>query len=140
MDVVVVEDACAAVWRARVLRGKVSVYTRTDLWRLLAHARVTIDLAPGPIIARECIESLRFGTPIVVPAESAARAHADAGGGLAYAGYSELLACVAHLSDDRARATMSARGRAYADARYGDQAAFVTSVTRVLGAPLSPVR
>ena len=66
-EVVVVEDAAAAVWRGRVLRGIVDVYTRTDLWRLVAHARVTVDLSPGPIIARECVESLRFGTPIVVP-------------------------------------------------------------------------
>ena len=86
-EVVVVEDATAAVWRGRVLRGIVDVYTRTDLWRLVAHARVTVDLAPGPIIARECIESLRFGTPIVVPAESAARPHADAGGGMTFSGY-----------------------------------------------------
>ena len=47
-EVVVVEDATAAVWRGRVLRGIVDVYTRTDLWRLVAHARVTVDLAPGP--------------------------------------------------------------------------------------------
>jgi hypothetical protein len=139
MDIVVVEDATAAVWRARVLRGQVSVYTRTDLWRLLAHARVTIDLAPGRIIARECIESLRFGTPIVVPAGSTARPHADAGGGMAYCGYSELLDCVTQLGDDRVRATMSSCGRDYADAHYGDQAAFVAGLTRILGAPLSPV-
>lgn len=37
-NVVIVEDATAAVWRGRVLRGVVPVYTRTDLWRLLAHA------------------------------------------------------------------------------------------------------
>jgi hypothetical protein len=86
-EVVVVEDATAAVWRGRVLRGVVDVYTRTDLWRLVAHARVTVDLAPGPIIARECVESLRFGTPILVPAQSAARPHADAGGGMTFSGY-----------------------------------------------------
>jgi hypothetical protein len=132
-EVVVVEDATAAVWRGRVLRGIVDVYTRTDLWRLVAHARVTVDLAPGPIIARECIESLRFGTPILVPAESAARPHAEAGGGIAFSGYRELLAGVAHLSDDAARATMSSRGRSYADARYGDQPAFVEGVAGALG-------
>ena len=132
-EIVVVEDATAAVWRGRVLRGIVDVYTRTDLWRLVAHARVTVDLAPGPIIARECIESLRFGTPILVPAGSAARPHADAGGGIAYSGYPELLAGVAHLLDDSARATMSSRGRIYADAHYGDQRAFVDGVARTLG-------
>jgi hypothetical protein len=132
-EVVVVEGATAAVWRGRVLRGIVDVYTRTDLWRLVAHARVTVDLAPGPIIARECIESLRFGTPILVPAASAARPHADAGGGMTFTGYPELLAGVAHLSDDDVRATMSSRGRTYADAHYGDQRAFVDVVSRALG-------
>ncbi|MGA2302720.1 MAG: hypothetical protein ABSH29_00825 [Acidimicrobiales bacterium] len=132
-EVVVVEDATAAVWRGRVLRGIVDVYTRTDLWRLVAHARVTVDLAPGPIIARECVESLRFGTPILVPAESAARPHAEAGGGMTFSGYPELLAGVAHLFDESVRATMSSRGRSYADTHYGDQRAFVDSVARALG-------
>jgi hypothetical protein len=132
-EVVVVEDAAAAVWRGRVLRGIVDVYTRTDLWRLVAHARVTVDLAPGPIIARECIESLRFGTPILVPAGSAAQPHADAGGGMTFSGYPELLDGVAHLSDESVRATMSSHGRSYADAHYGDQRAFVDGVSRALG-------
>jgi hypothetical protein len=132
-EVVVVEDATAAVWRGRVLRGIVDVYTRTDLWRLVAHARVTIDLAPGPIIARECVESLRFGTPILVPAQSAARPHADAGGGMTFSGYPELLAGVAHLFDESVRTTLSARGRSYADTHYGDQRTFVDSVARALG-------
>jgi hypothetical protein len=132
-EVVVVEDATAAVWRGRVLRGIVDVYTRTDLWRLVAHARVTIDLAPGPIIARECVESLRFGTPIVVPEKSAARPHAEAGGGMTFSGYPELLTGVAHLFDESVRAAMSSRGRSYADTHYGDPRAFVDSVARALG-------
>ncbi len=99
----------------------------------MAHARVTVDLAPGPIIARECVESLRFGTPILVPAESAARPHAEAGGGMTFSGYPELLAGVAHLFDESVRATMSSRGRSYADTHYGDQRAFVDSVARALG-------
>jgi hypothetical protein len=98
----------------------------------LAHARVTIDLAPGPIVARECVESLRFGTPILVPHSSVARAHAEAGGGLTYSGHSELLAQVSHLADDGVRAVMSAQGQRYADARYGDQQGFVDSVARHL--------
>ena len=50
-----------------IARGRAGRFT-TDLWRLLAHASMTVDLDPGDIIARECIESLRLGTPIVVPA------------------------------------------------------------------------
>jgi hypothetical protein len=139
-NVVVVEEANAAVWRGRVLRGVVPVYTRTDLWRLLAHARVTIDLAPGQIIARECIESLRFGTPIIVPAHSAAGPHAVAGGGMTFAGYSELLAGVTRLFDEDVRSTMSADGRRYADAQYGDQQVLVGSVTRALAVSVPGAR
>jgi hypothetical protein len=132
-NVVVVENATAAVWRGRVLRGVVPVYTRTDLWRLIAHARVTIDLAPGPIIARECIESLRFGTPILVPAGSAARPYAEAGGGVAFTGVSELVAGASLLCEDSVRAVMSSQGQRYADSHYGNREAFVSSVCRALG-------
>jgi len=140
LEVVVIEDATAAAWRGRALRGVVSVFTRTDLWRLLAHARVTIDLAPGRIIARECIESLRFGTPIIVPEHSAAHTHADAGGGMTFANVPDLLACVSRLCDETTRATMSSQGRSYADAHYGDQTSFVDSVARALGASIPSVR
>lgn len=133
-DIVVVEDAMAAVWRGRSLRGVVGVDTRTDLWRLLAHARLTIDLAPGPIIARECVESLRFGTPVVVPTESAAQQHADAGGGLSFSGFAELLHCVEQMCDHETRDAMSVRGRRYADERYGDPGAFVAQVAATIQA------
>ncbi len=75
-DVVVVEDAVAWAWKGRVLRGMVPVDTRMDLWRLVAHANVCVDLAPGRQIARECVEALRFGTPIVVPADAGTRRRA----------------------------------------------------------------
>jgi hypothetical protein len=52
---------------------------------------------------------------------------------MTFTGYPELLAGVAHLSDDGVRATMSSRGRTYADAHYGDQRAFVEGVSRALG-------
>ena len=45
--VIVVENAVAAAWRGRVLRGTTSVDTRMDLWRLIAHANVCVDLDPG---------------------------------------------------------------------------------------------
>ena len=97
-DVVVVEDAVASAWKGRVLRGMVPVDTRMDLWRLVAHANVCVDLAPGRQIARECVEALRFGTPIVVPADAGpAVAHAAAGGGETFADPGELVSAVARL-------------------------------------------
>ena len=132
-DVVVVEDAVASAWKGRALRGRVAVDTRMDLWRLLAHASMCVDLAPGPHIARECIEALRFGTPIVVPKDSGAGAvHARAGGGATFSDEHELLQAAAALSDGRHRAEVSASAQRYADRLYGDPAAFVRRVKELL--------
>ena len=132
-NVLVVEDATASVWRGRALRGIISVDTRMDLWRLIAHARVCVDLAPGPFVARECIEALRFGIPIVVPAGApAAAAHAAAGGGLTFRDMAELLRCTGQLRDDALRSRMSSVGRSYADTLYGDPSVFVDNLDNAL--------
>ncbi len=99
-DVVVLEDAVASAWKGRALRGRVSVDTRMDLWRLLAHANVCVDLAPGGLIARACVEAMRFGTPIIVPAGSGpAVTHAVATGSAAFGDEAELLEGVGALRD-----------------------------------------
>jgi hypothetical protein len=131
-DVVVVENAMASAWRGRVRRGTVAVDTRMDLWRLLAHARVTIDAAPGVVVARECIESLRFGTPILVPAPSSAVPHARAGGGRCYSDVAELLDHVDDVSRPAVRDQLSREGKRYADANYGDARRFVDGVRDAL--------
>ncbi len=130
--VVAVEAGSVTVWRCRTLRGVVSVDTRTDLWRLMAHARATVDLAPGPFVARECVESLRFGTPVVVPAGTAASRLAHAGGGLSFASVDGLFAAVEEVSDAARRAALSEAGKAAADAAYGDTDAFVARVGRAM--------
>jgi hypothetical protein len=130
--VVVVEGGAAAAWKGRALRGVVPVDTRTDLWRLLAHAQLTVDLAPGEVIARESIESLRFGTPIVVPEDTVAAAHARAGGGMAFADVRGLLNGVENLLDTSTRQSFSRKGSAYAEAVYGDPSAFVARLAGAL--------
>jgi hypothetical protein len=132
--IVVLENGRAAAWKGRALRGVVGVDTRTDLWRLLAHAVVTVDLAPGPIVGRECIESLRFGTPIVVPQLSAAAAHARAGGGRTFTGAADLLDAVELLSQEPLASAVGATGRRYAEELYGDAAGFVKRIDRMLRA------
>jgi hypothetical protein len=130
---VVIEDATASVWRGRALRGTTSVDSRTDLWRLIAHAHVCIDLAPGPLVAKECVESLRFGTPIIVPEDApAAVAHAGAGGGLVYGNMADLLLQVSRCESESVRARLSGDGREYADATYGDSNLFCDRVYRAL--------
>lgn len=130
--VVVIEGGSAVVWKGRALRGVVGVDTRIDLWRLMAHACAMVDLAPGDIIARECIEALRFGTPIILPSDAPGAAHAHAGGGFTFSGTPELLEGVERLLDRSERELCSRRGAEYANARYGDSSAFVTGVARVL--------
>jgi hypothetical protein len=130
--VVVVEGGSAAAWKGRALRGVVPVDTRTDLWRLLAHAQLTVDLRPGDVIARESVESLRFGTPIVVPGGTVAAAHAHAGGGVAFADTRELFGGVESLLDQSTRRSYSLEGLHYANAVFGDPSAFVNRLADVL--------
>jgi hypothetical protein len=132
-DVVVLEDAVAYAWKGRALRGKVPVDTRMDMWRLLAHANVCVDLAPGGFIARACVEAMRFGTPIVVPAGSGpAVTHAVATGGAAFRDEAELLEGVAALRDATRRGDASDAARRYADERYGDPHALVRRLQALL--------
>jgi len=126
--VVAIENATAAAWMARSLRGRVAVDTRTDLWRLMAFAMVVVDLRPGPLMARECVEALRFGTPIVVPSWSTAAALAAGGGGFQYDTVAELLQAVEAVSDDRVRETARTKGKRLADDLYGDPDRFIQRV------------
>ncbi len=130
--VVIVEGGSAAVWKGRALRGVISVDTRTDFWRLLAHSAMTVDLAPGEIIARECIESLRFGVPLVVPSGTIGAKHAASGGGLAFSDTLELLECVEHLLDGTERKRFARHGNDYAETLFGDPATFVTNISRLI--------
>jgi hypothetical protein len=135
-DVVVVEDGVASAWRSRSLRGRIVIDTRTDLWRLVAHALVTVDLGPGQLLARECVESLRYGIPVVVPAATAAAELAGQGGGLWYRDVAELVACVDAVNDRKLRDTLGDQGRRFTDDWYGDADRFVKRVGGVLDAVL----
>jgi hypothetical protein len=132
--VVLVESAVASAWRGRSLRGTTSVDTRMDLWRLVAHAGVCVDLAPGPYVARECVEALRLGTPIIVPQSApAAAAHARASGGGSFSDTWGLIEATDKLGAEVAEA--SARARDFADEVYGDPSGFVGHLEQLLRAP-----
>ncbi len=136
-NIVLVESARASVWRGRAHRGTISVDTRTDLWRLMAHAKATIDLKPGHLIGRECIESLRFGTPTISPAQSVGRALAESGAGLVYRNTAEMLAGIEVVDDPERRMALSRVGQSVADRDYGDPTSFVERVGAALAATLS---
>jgi hypothetical protein len=108
--------------------------TRMNLWRLMAQAAVTVDLrSPGPI-GREAIESLHFGTPVVVPDSSVAAEHAAASnGGLWYRNQGEMVDFVrAILEDDAVASQLGANGERWAEQAHGDTESFVTEATRVV--------
>jgi hypothetical protein len=134
--IVVVESAVASAWKGRSLRGTTSVDTRMDLWRLVAHAAVCIDLAPGEFVARECVEALRLGTPIIVPEHAdVAASHARAGGGTTFADWWELVEAVEKKSSEANRSSTVTQGKAYADTWFGEPAAFVDRLARELRRP-----
>jgi hypothetical protein len=134
-DILVIERATASAWKGRALRGSAAVETQMDLWRLVAHAEVCIDLAPGPLLARECVEAMRFGTPIIAPRGSgAAVTHAGAGGWI-FASPDELIATVAQLRESDVRSDTSRRAKEYADQSYGNPDAFVNSLENLLALP-----
>ncbi len=131
--VIVVENGLASAWKGRALRGVASVDSRMDLWRLIAHACVCIDLSPGPHLARECVESMRFGTPVIVPAGSGAgTVHAAASNGWVYSDPGEFLEAATSLRSEAVRSSASRDARSYADANYGDPTEFVESLRQVL--------
>jgi hypothetical protein len=113
-----------------------AIEKRSDMNRLMAWATVTVDLRPGELLARRCLDSLLRDTPIVVPANSRARQHAECGGGgLWYSTPGELAWCVDALLDPAIHRTFAAQGRAYAEAEYGSTERFVTRVSEACGLP-----
>jgi hypothetical protein len=104
--------------------------------RLVARARATIDVRPPGSVGVIAIESMLLGVPVVVPDDSAAQAHvAAANGGLWYRDVGELFDAVRVLVRTPIGARLAAQGRAYAQAKHGDNDAFVArTAALVLGA------
>ncbi|HVB04705.1 MAG TPA: hypothetical protein VNF07_00430 [Acidimicrobiales bacterium] len=107
--------------------------TRVNLWRLMAHAAVTIDARPAGPFGQEAIESLLLGTPVVVPAGSAAHAVARAsGGGLSYVEPGDLVDAARSLLRPGAGEEAGAAGRSWAETTHGDAERFVTHLAGVV--------
>ncbi len=106
----------------------------SDLARLIAWAAVTVDLRPGPLFARRCVESLLYGTPIVVPSASrAADLARRSRGGLWYSSPGELIWSIEALLGASTRTALSVQGRRYAEAGYGTTDGFVRRVLAATG-------
>jgi hypothetical protein len=123
-----------SVWHQGRLNKGWAVERSSDMSRLIAWARVTIDLDPGRLFGRRCIESLLYRTPIVVPHDSRAREHADLGrGGLWFATPGELVWCVEAILEADPHDAFGIQGHAYAQAHYGSTDAFIDRVLTATG-------
>lgn len=113
---------------------EVRARSRANLWRLLHQAVVCIDLRPGSVAARETIESLLLGTPVVVPEGTVAAEWAErSNGGLWYRDYRELFDAAKAIVDDPAlRGQLGRQGREWAESVHGDQDRFAEQVARLV--------
>jgi hypothetical protein len=126
------DSFCA--WHEGRLNQGWAIERSSDMARLMAWARVTVDLRPGALFARRCVDSLLYGTPIVVPSDSRAREHAERGrGGLWFTNPAELTWCVEALLDPSTRDTFSGQGRSYAEEEYGSTDRFIERVITACG-------
>jgi hypothetical protein len=112
----------------------------SDLARLMAFAALTVDLRHPELYGRAAVESLLYGTPIVVPEDSKAREHAQRGrGGLWFADAAEMTWCVESLLEPATNETVRAQGRAYAEDEYGSTDRFIDRVTAACGLDVGAV-
>jgi len=106
----------------------------SDLARLMAFASVTVDLRFPELYGRAAVESLLYGTPIVVPEHSLAREHAQRGrGGLWFADPAELIWCIETLLAPSVNESIRSQGRSYAEDEYGSTDRFIDRVTVACG-------
>ena len=108
--------------------------SRPNLWKLLAHGELCLDLRPQGIVGRETLESLLFGTPVVVPEATIAAEHAErSGGGLWYGNYGEMFdAAKAIIDAPSLRDRLSGNARRWAEETHGDQRRFTAQVARLV--------
>jgi len=115
--------------------------SRMNLWRLMAGAVATVDLRRQGPVGREAVESLAFGTPVVVPAGSvAAELAAASNGGLWYEAPGELLDQAGWLlAHEAERLAMGRAGRELVVREHGDTDRFVHECEELAGA-VSPAQ
>ena len=124
------------VWQNGRSTSSWAIERHSDMSRLMAWARLTVDLRPGNLFARRSLDSLMRGTPIVVPEDSRAREHAECGGGgLWFSTPSELAWCVDALLDPATNDVFAAQGRSYAEAEYGSTDRFIVRVSEASDLP-----
>ncbi len=102
----------------------------------MARAEAMVDIRPQGPLGRDAIETLRFGTPVVVPDGSVAAEHAAASnGGLWYRNHGEMMACLSTLlNNPELSEGLGASGQSWAEHYHGDTDTFVeAAIGLVLG-------
>ncbi len=117
-------------------------YNRVNFSRLVAHACLTVDVRPQGPVGRLTIESMLYGVPVVVPDDTAAKAHvAAANGGLWYRDVGELFDSARVIVHTPLGRILARQAERYARAKHGDIDAFVAATAElVLGEKVSSPR
>jgi hypothetical protein len=130
LGAVAIAEVDGAKWRVTDFVNTASLPvnpTRVNLWRLMAHARFTVDLRPQGPFGREALESMLFSSPPIVPEGSAAHAHVEAAnGGLWYRTPGEVLDLASTLIDDDGMlSSLRSNGIHYSVSHHENMQAFV---------------
>ncbi len=117
---------------SRVSRSRLT--GRTNLWRLISKASISVHLDHSRLFDREVLESLLYGVPVVVPHKGAGREHAERGnGGLWYSDAFELRECVGVVSNGSIGESLGRQGHTYARRNYGRRDEFIHRIARAVG-------
>lgn len=113
---------------------------RPSFWSIVATAACLVDLNATDLLARNALEAMCLGVPVLAPAGTAAAAHAElGGGGLWFATPAELLEAVTALVGDARLATdVGGAASSWAEPLLPGPADFGHRVQSALHAP--PVR
>ncbi len=103
--------------------------SRVNLWRLMAHAKLTIDLRPPRPLGREAIESMLLGTPVIAHKDSIAYEHVKAAsGGLWYSDYNDLIQTIRIALDPEINANLKKSAAEYSKFHHGDSTKFIEEI------------
>jgi hypothetical protein len=135
LRVMVVATDTLVTWSAgRQSRAPAPADRRQEV-SLVVGAAAMVDLQPGPLLARRCVDALRCGTAAVAPEGTrGAELVREASGGLWFSAPGDLVPCIQALMDPEVHGRLGAQGRQYAEAEFGSTAAFDDRVVAAVGA------
>jgi hypothetical protein len=118
----------------RFRHGAVRSASRLDIWRWVCRAVAVFDPTPNRLLGRDVLESMLYGTPVIVHAQGGAnQEHAElADGGLWYRTREEFLAVAAALREPDTREALSSQGHSYAERHFADPDRFIKRIAELI--------